>query len=88
MKFLNGQSTVKLINKSDNTNTNELSITIKLPEGDVCKSNPDAKYQITEVITCDPNTEFAIDESSNGFNLNKCQHTIKLKSKYGKNILL
>jgi hypothetical protein len=37
----------------ENTETNELSILIKLPEGDVCKSNAYKRYQITQVISCD-----------------------------------
>jgi len=56
---------------------------MKLPPGEVCKSNQNQRYQIIYELECDP-TESIIQVSNNGeFDANKCINVIKMRSKYG-----
>ncbi len=68
----------------DNTESSELSVLIKLPEGDDCKSDANKRYQITQVITCDEQVEvLAFGGSAGDFSDDQCEYTIKMKSKHG-----
>ena len=55
-----------------------------LPEGDICQKNRTSviRYQTTYEITCDNDVTIRVT-NDNSFDSNKCQNTIKLRSKFG-----
>ena len=71
--FYNSSLRVKL-SKSDN------GVSLKFPEGEICKNNVNQKYSITFDIECNENVDIKIDEDS--FNPDNCINRIKAESKY------
>lgn len=64
---------------------NEKVITVKYPPGDTCA--PNKRYQTTIELTCDPKVNEVKVTNGKDFDFAKCENTIKMRSKWGKNFI-
>ena len=83
-RYAKSQNTEKIWIREEDSKKNTI-LTLILPEGDICEKNRTSviRYQTSFQIKCDKDIEFLVTNEKS-FDQNKCQNTIKLKSKFGK----